>query len=48
VEGEWFIGIDLSGNIIWIREENISSHELSFTQVANISQEFLEYFSTTK
>jgi hypothetical protein len=40
--------IDLSGNIIWIREENISSHELSFTQVANISQEFLEYFSTTK
>ena len=40
--------IDLSGNIIWIREENISSHELSFAEVANISQEFLEYFSSTK
>jgi hypothetical protein len=40
--------IDLSGNIIWIREENVSSHQLSFAEVANISQEFLEYFSSTK
>jgi hypothetical protein len=40
--------IDLGGNIIWIREENIASHELSFAEVANISQDFLEYFSSTK
>ena len=40
--------IDLGGNIIWIREENVVSHELSFAEVANISQDFLEHFSSTK
>jgi hypothetical protein len=40
--------IDLGGNIVWIREENISSHDLSFAEVANISQEFLEHFSSTE
>jgi hypothetical protein len=40
--------IDLGGNIIWIREENISNHDLSFAEVANISQEFHEHFSSTK
>jgi hypothetical protein len=39
--------IDLDGNIIWIREEqNLTNHYLSLAEVANVSQEFLEYFST--
>ena len=39
--------IDLDGNIIWIRDEHISSHDLSFSEVANISQDFRERFSST-
>ena len=37
--------IDLDGNIIWSRQENID-RLLSFGETANISPEFLEYFST--
>jgi hypothetical protein len=36
--------IDLDGNIIWSRQENIDSH-FSFGEAANISPEFLKYFS---
>lgn len=36
--------IDLDGNIIWSRQENID-RQLSFGEAANISPEFLEYFS---
>ncbi len=43
----FFLEIDLDGNIIWIREEeNLTDHHLSLAEVANVSQEFLEYFST--
>ena len=36
--------IDLDGNIIWIREER--SDQYTLADVANISQDFQEYFST--
>ena len=36
--------LDLDGNIIWSRQENTDRH-LSFGEAANISPEFLEYFS---
>lgn len=36
--------IDLDGNIIWSRQENID-RQLSLGEAANISPEFLEYFS---
>ena len=36
--------IDLDGNIIWSRQENID-HHFSFGEAANISPEFLKYFS---
>jgi hypothetical protein len=36
--------IDLDGNIIWSRQENID-RQLSLGKAANISPEFLEYFS---
>jgi hypothetical protein len=38
--------IDLDGNIIWIRQEKDEANELSLVEVANISQDFLNYFST--
>jgi len=38
--------IDLDGNIIWIRQEKDEANELSLAEVANISQDFLNYFST--
>ena len=37
--------IDLDGNIIWFRQEN-SNHRQSLVEVANISPEFLDRFST--
>jgi hypothetical protein len=37
--------IDLDGNIIWSRQESVDPL-LSFGEAANISPEFLEYFST--
>jgi hypothetical protein len=36
--------IDLDGNIIWIREEKANQSTLA--DVANISKDFLNYFST--
>jgi hypothetical protein len=38
--------IDLDGNIIWIRQEEDEANELSLAEVANISKDFLNYFST--
>ena len=39
--------IDLDGNIIWIRQDmNETNHQLSLAETANISKDFLEYFST--
>ncbi|MFY9796539.1 MAG: hypothetical protein WAK17_14060 [Candidatus Nitrosopolaris sp.] len=38
--------IDLDGNIIWIRQEKDEADELSLAEVANISKDFLNYFST--
>jgi hypothetical protein len=38
--------IDLDGNIIWIRQEKDEANELSLAEVANISKDFLNYFST--
>lgn len=35
--------VDLDGNIIWIREDNIS--RLSLGEVANISKDVLDHFS---
>ncbi|MFL6380809.1 MAG: hypothetical protein ACJ72S_05915 [Nitrososphaeraceae archaeon] len=37
--------IDLDGNIIWFRQENTNHHQ-SLVEVANISPEFLDRFST--
>ena len=36
--------IDLDGNIIWSSQENVDRH-FSFGEAANISPEFLKYFS---
>ena len=36
---------DLDGNIIWIREDNNNTHELSLAEGANISKDFLDFFS---
>jgi hypothetical protein len=38
--------IDLDGNIIWIRQDKDEANELSLAEVANISKDFLNYFST--
>ena len=35
---------DLDGNIIWIREDNDNTHELSLSEGANISKDFLDFF----
>ena len=36
---------DLDGNIIWIRADNNNANQLSLGERANISKEFLDYFS---
>ena len=36
---------DLDGNIIWIREDNNSTGELSLAERADLSKEFLDFFS---
>jgi hypothetical protein len=36
---------DLDGNIIWIRKDNNKANQLSLGERANISEEFLDYFS---
>ena len=38
--------IDLDGNIIWIRQDMNETNQLSLAEAANISKDFLEYFST--
>jgi hypothetical protein len=35
---------DLDGNIIWIREDNNNTNQLSLAEGANISKEFFEFF----
>lgn len=36
---------DLDGNIIWIREDSIIANKLSLAERANLSKEFLDFFS---
>jgi hypothetical protein len=36
---------DLDGNIIWIREDSNSANKLSLAERADLSKEFLEFFS---
>ena len=37
---------DLDGNVIWIREDNNkNANQISLAERANISKEFLDYFS---
>lgn len=36
---------DLDGNIIWIREDSNEANKLSLAERANLSKEFLEFFS---
>jgi hypothetical protein len=36
---------DLDGNIIWIREDNSSANKLSLAERAELSKEFLDFFS---
>jgi hypothetical protein len=38
--------VDLDGNIIWIREEEGKTNQSTLADVANISKDFLNYFST--
>jgi hypothetical protein len=38
--------VDLDGNIIWIREEEGKPKQSTLADVANISKDFLNYFST--
>jgi hypothetical protein len=38
--------IDLDGNIIWISRDKEEVNQISFAEAANISDEFLKYFST--
>ena len=38
--------IDLDGNIIWIRQHKDEAKEPSLAEVAIISKDFLNYFST--
>lgn len=40
------IEIDLDGNIIWIRQDMSQTNHLSLAETANISKDFLKYFST--
>ena len=36
---------DLDGNIVWIREDSNSANKLSLAERANLSKEFLDFFS---
>jgi hypothetical protein len=36
---------DLDGNIIWIREDSNNANKLSLAERANLSKEFLDFFS---
>lgn len=36
---------DLDGNIIWIREDKNNANRLSLAERANVSKEFLDFFS---
>ncbi|MDQ3839265.1 MAG: hypothetical protein M3297_08355 [Thermoproteota archaeon] len=36
---------DLDGNIIWIREDSNSANQLSLAERADLSKEFLDFFS---
>jgi hypothetical protein len=36
---------DLDGNIIWIREDSNIANKLSLAERANLSKEFLDFFS---
>ena len=36
---------DLDGNIIWIREDSGNANKLSLAERANLSKEFLDFFS---
>lgn len=36
---------DVDGNIIWIREDSNNANKLSLAERANLSKEFLEFFS---
>jgi hypothetical protein len=36
---------DLDGNIIWIREDNNTVNQLSLAERADLSKEFLNFFS---
>jgi hypothetical protein len=36
---------DLDGNIIWIREDSNNTNQLSMAERANVSKEFLDFFS---
>lgn len=38
------IEIDLDGNIIWIKDQ-YANNQLSMGEMANISEDFLEYYS---
>jgi hypothetical protein len=40
--------IDLDGNIVWISHDKDRTNQLSFAEAANISEDFLKYFSTKK
>jgi hypothetical protein len=40
--------IDLDGNIIWIRQDKDEANEPSLAEVANISKNFLNYFSKNR
>jgi hypothetical protein len=40
------VEIDLDGNIIWIHQDMNETNQLSVAEAANISKDFLEYFST--
>lgn len=35
---------DLDGNIIWIREDNNNTNQLSLAEGANISKKFFDFF----
>jgi hypothetical protein len=39
---------DLDGNIIWIREDNDTVNQLSLAERADLSKEFLNFFSKSK
>ena len=38
--------IDLDGNIIWISQDKVETNRARLAEVANISKDFVDYFST--